>query len=415
MNPAPGAVEDLLRELAPQVLAALVRRRGDFADAEDAVQEALVAAALEWPVSGLPDNPRGWLLTVADRRLIDGWRSDSARRRREVADGAEWVAGDVPAVVDRDDSLELLLLCCHPALTRPSQVALTLRAVGGLTTEEIASAYLVPTATIAQRISRAKASIRADGARFERPGPTELPQRVAAVAEVLYLVFTEGHTASSGTSLVRVDLSAEAIRLARMLHTAVARDESLADLRGEAAGLLALMLLTDARRAARVGVHGELVPLAEQDRTRWDPGLVAEGVALVTHALASEVLGPYQVQAAISAVHAEAPGLDATDWPQILALYDVLAGLAPGPMVSLNRVVALAMVEGPLAGLLALEVTSADPALAGHHRVRAVRAQLLELAGQPHEARTEYLAAARMTRSIPERTYLEARAARLGD
>lgn len=414
MSPASTAVGDLLRDLAPQVLAALVRRRGAFADAEDAVQEALVAATLDWADRGIPDNPRGWLLTVADRRLIDGWRSEAARRRREWSDHEERSAAENELAAEVDDSLELLLLCCHPVLTRSSQVALTLRAVGGLSTEQIASAYLVPTATIAQRISRAKASVRAAGGRFERPGPDELPARVEAVAEVLYLVFTEGHTASSGENLIRLDLSAEAIRLTRMLSAAVTRDPGQAAFRGEAAGLLALMLLTDARRAARVGTRGELVPLDAQDRTRWDPDLVAEGVDLVTRALATERLGPYQVQAAIAAVHAEAPDVAATDWPQILALYDLLVQLAPGPMVSLNRVVALAMVDGPGAGLLALEAIAADPALAGHHRVAAVRAQLLELAGQPAAARAEYLEAARTSRSIPERAYLEARAARLG-
>jgi RNA polymerase sigma factor (sigma-70 family) len=409
-------VEELLRALAPQVLGILARRWGDFADAEDAVQEALIAAAVEWPVRGLPGEPRGWLIRVAERRLMDAWRSTSARRRREAVDAR--LAGDQdragPGPLTRDDSLELLLLCCHPALTRPSQVALTLRAVGGLTTGEIAKAYLVPETTIAQRISRAKAAIKAAGARFERPCATALPARIAAVAEVLYLVFTEGHTASSGGDLVRLDLTAEAIRLARLLRAGVAADPALAGLRGEASGLLALMLLTDARRPARLDAAGELVPLGEQDRASWDAAMIAEGVALVSAALSREVIGPYQLQAAIAAVHDEAGSVADTDWREILALYDLLAVLGPGPMVSLNRVVALAMVEGPEVGLLALEVTAVDPALAGHHRVHAVRAQLLERSGEPELAGREYREAARLTRSLPERRYLDRRAARLG-
>ncbi len=404
-------VEGLLRRLAPRALGILVRRRGDFSAAEDAVQEALIAAATGWPSRGLPREPLAWLVTAADRRLVDAWRSEHSRRRREAVAAAEPVP---PAEEAVDDSLELFLLCCHPALTRASQVALTLRAVGGLTTAEIARAFLVPEATIAQRISRAKAGIRAAGARFERPGDAELPARVAAVAEVLYLVFTEGHTASAGPSLVRVDLTAEAIRLARLLRARVDAEEALRPLRGEAAGLLALMLLTDARRHARVDAAGRLVPLALQDRSAWDAAQIAEGVALLTRSLATERLGPYQLQAAIAAVHAEAPSVEDTDWREVLALYDLLAVLAPGPMVSLNRCVALAMVEGAAEGLRALDAAAADPHFAGHHRVHAVRAELLERVGERGPAREEYRRAARGTRSEPERRHLEARAARLG-
>lgn len=404
-------VEGLLRRLAPRALGILVRRRGDFSAAEDAVQEALIAAATGWPSRGRPREPLAWLVTAADRRLVDAWRSEHSRRRREAVAAAEPVP---PAEEAVDDSLELFLLCCHPALTRASQVALTLRAVGGLTTAEIARAFLVPEATIAQRISRAKAGIRAAGARFERPGDAELPARVAAVPEVLYLVFTEGHTASAGPSLVRVDLTAEAIRLARLLRARVDAEEALRPLRGEAAGLLALMLLTDARRHARIDAAGRLVPLALQDRSAWDAAQIAEGVALLTRSLATERLGPYQLQAAIAAVHAEAPSVEDTDWREVLALYDLLAVLAPGPMVSLNRCVAVAMVEGPAEGLRALDAAAADPHLAGHHRVHAVRAELLERVGERGPAREEYRRAARGTRSEPERRHLEARAAGLG-
>ncbi|MER7330505.1 MULTISPECIES: DUF6596 domain-containing protein [unclassified Micromonospora] len=405
-------VEDLLRDLAPQVLGLLVRRHGQFDAAEDAVQEALLAAAMQWPEQGVPDNPRAWLLTVAGRRLTDEWRSERARRDREVAVAVREPAyATVAPAADEeppagDDTLTLLFLCCHPALARSAQVALTLRAVGGLTTAQIARAHLVPEATMSQRIRRAKQRIEATGARFTMPAPAERDERLRTVLQVLYLVFNEGYTASSGPDLHRADLTAEAIRLARTLHRLLPDD-------GEVTGLLALMLLTDAHRAARTGPAGELVPLAEQDRGRWDAAAIAEGIALVTEALTWSPPGPYQLQAAIAAVHAEAPSAELTDWPQILALYRLLARIAPNPMITLNQAVAVAMVDGPRAGLALLAPLDADDRTAGHHRLAAVRAHLLELAGEPRAARAAYLAAARGTTSLPEQRYLELRAARL--
>ncbi|HEY7048350.1 MAG TPA: DUF6596 domain-containing protein [Jatrophihabitantaceae bacterium] len=395
-------VDDQLRELAPQVLAALVRRGGDFETSEDAVQEALLAAATQWPDEGVPDNPRAWLITVASRRRIELWRNESARRRREEAAAAMPEPAPVPEV---DDTLTLLLLCGHPALTAASQVALTLRAVGGLRTDEIARAFLVPEATIGQRISRAKQRIKASGATFSPPAPDELPARMAAVRHVLYLIFTEGHTASSGTALHRVELTTEAIRLTRQLH-ALRPDD------GEVAGLLALMLLTEGRRPARTDPGGALVPLAEQDRRRWDAAAIAEGTALITDALAHAPIGPFQLQAAIAAVHAEAATADDTDWPQILTLYDLLASIAPGPMVTLNRIVAVAMVDGPAIALDQLDAAARDPALAGHYRVDAVRAHLLDRAGDHDSAREHYRRAAQRTLSLPEQQYLQSRANR---
>jgi RNA polymerase sigma factor (sigma-70 family) len=390
---------ELLRTLAPQVLAALVRRYGDFDACEDAVQEALLAAYRQWPSSGIPDNPKAWLITTASRRRIEQWRSDTARRRREE-EVALAEPPEPPPVPDVDDTLTVLLLCCHPSLPRQSQVALTLRAVGGLTTAEIARAFLVPEPTIGQRISRAKRSLR--GARF---GPPE-PSRLAAVLQVLYLIFTEGHTASSGDELNRVDLTTEAIRLTRRLHASLPED-------GEVTGLLALMLLTEARRPARVSPSGALVPLDAQDRALWNAELIEEGTALITGALTSAPVGPYQLQAAIAAVHAEAKTAAETDWKQILTLYDLLRVVAPGPMVTLNRVVALAQVNGPAAGLAELTTAAADPALATHHRVDAVRGHLLELSGDLAGAREAYEAAAGRTLSLPEQEYLRAQAARL--
>ena len=410
----PAEVEDLLRELAPQVLAALVRRYGQFDLCEDAVQEALLAAAVRWPADGVPEHPRGWLVTVASRRMTDQVRADSARRRREetvaarspadelVAPGAD---ADLPSAAD--DTLTLLFLCCHPALSPASQVALTLRAVGGLTTAQVAAAFLVPEATMAQRISRAKQSIKAAGARFAPPPAEERADRLRVVLQVLYLIFNEGYAASSGPDLQRADLTTEAIRLARELHRLLPSD-------GEVAGLLALMLLTDARRPARTLPDGSLVPLASQDRSRWDAAAIAEGVALITAALARAPIGPYQVQAAIAAVHDEAARAEDTDWPQILVLYELLERLAPGPVVTLNHAVALAMVRGPRAGLDLLTTLDDDGRLAGHHRLDAVRAHLLELAGDPAAARVHYRAAARRTTSLPEQRYLEGRAASLG-
>jgi RNA polymerase sigma factor (sigma-70 family) len=400
-----SSIDGILRAQAPQVLAAVVRKYGDFDSSEDAVQEALLAASEQWPTQGLPDNPRAWLITVASRRRIATLRSETARRRREEAAAALAPVDTVPAPAS-DDTLTLLLLCCHPALTRPSQVALTLRAVGGLTTAEIARAFLVPEKTIAQRISRAKQRIKATGAAFGLPSEGERPARITAVLEVMYLIFNEGYTATSGTHLHRVELTAEAIRLTRQLHELLPGD-------GEVAGLLALMLLTDARRPARLRSDGALVPLAEQDRATWDRGAITEGVALLTSALSTAPIGPYQIQAAIAAVHDEAHRAEDTDWPQILALYDHLQALAPGPMVTLNRIVALAMVHGPQAGLIELDREGTDPALAEHHRVDAVRAHLLDLAGDRAGARRYYESAARRTLSLPEQRYLRSRAARL--
>jgi RNA polymerase sigma factor (sigma-70 family) len=396
--------EDLLRELAPQVLGALVRRYGSFDASEDAVQEALLAAATQWPDQGVPENPRAWLVTVATRRLVDGWRSESARRHRE-----EHVAVlDVPepaAAPGQDDTLRLLFLCCHPSLSVPSQLALTLRAVGGLTTAEIANAFLVPEPTMAQRISRAKQTIRDAGARFDLP-ETERADRLRVVLYALYLMFNEGYTTSAGPSLHRADLTSEAIRLARLLRR-------LAPEEGEAAGLLALMLLTDARRAARTTAGGELVPLAEQDRALWDRTQVQEGVQILSDTLGRGAIGPYQVQAAIAAIHDEAPSAEETDWPQILALYDVLEQVSPGPVVTLNRAVAVAMVDGPRAGLALLGTLDADDRMANTHRLEAVRGHLLEMAGEPDAARESYRRAARMTASVPEQRYLAMRASRL--
>ena len=407
-------VEELLRELAPQVTGTLVRRYGQFDLSEDAVQEALLAAAVQWPEAGIPERPRGWLVTVASRRLTDQVRGESARRRREETVAArspadELVApgpdADLPAA--NYDTLTLLFLCCHPALSPPSQVALTLRAVGGLTTAQVARAFLVPEATMAQRISRAKQRIKAAGARFAMPPPAERAERLRVVLQVLYLIFNEGYAASSGPDLQRADLTSEAIRLTRELQRLLPED-------GEVAGLLALMLLTDARRPARTRPDGSLVPLAEQDRSRWDAGAIAEGVALVTGTLARAPLGPYQLQAAIAAVHDEAARAEDTDWRQILVLYELLERVAPSPVVTLNHAVAVAMVRGPRAGLELLATLDGDDRLAGHHRLDAVRAHLLELAGDREAARQHYRAAARATTSLPEQRYLESRAARLG-
>jgi RNA polymerase sigma factor (sigma-70 family) len=408
---ADAAVARLLRDLAPQVLGAVARRHGDFDAAEDAVQEALVAAATQWPAHGIPQNPRGWLYHVALRRITDHLRSEMARRRREDAVAtqvwAEWAFVPPPEVeigVDGDDTLMLLFMCCHPALTPASAIALTLRAVGGLTTAEIASAFLVPEATMAQRISRAKASIKSSRVPFSMPAGAERAERLGAVLHVLYLIFNEGYASSSGPHLQRTDLSNEAIRLARTLHGLLPDD-------AEVAGLLALMLLTDARRAARTGPSGELIPLDEQDRTLWDPRLIAEGVALVSDALSRGSVGAYQLQAAVAAVHDESARAEDTDWPQILALYRVLERMSDNPMVSLNRAIAAAMVDGPEAGLELLKPL--DARLPGHYRLDAVRAHLHERLGDAERAIAHYRAAAERTASIPERDYLTLKAARL--
>jgi RNA polymerase sigma factor (sigma-70 family) len=401
------AVEDLLHELAPQVLGALVRRYGHFDACEDAVQEALLAATVQWPDDGLPRNPRGWLITVASRRVTDQLRSDQARRRREDTTVALALRGE-PEAPDRDDTLTLLFLCCHPALSPASQLALTLRAVGGLTTAQIANAFLVPEATMAQRISRAKQRIKTTSIPFELPPEPERADRLRVVMHVLYLVFNEGYTATSGPHLHRTGLTGEAIRLTRVMHELLPED-------GEVTGLLALMLLTDARRPARTKPDGSLVPLEEQDRSRWDQEAIREGVALITNSLAEAPIGPYQLQAAIAAVHDEAATAADTDWRQILGLYDLLERLAPNPMVTLNRAVAVAMVRGPEAALDVLATLDADERMAGHYRLAAVRAHMWEMAGDRRAARSGYQEAARRTTSIPERRYLESRADRLRD
>jgi RNA polymerase sigma factor (sigma-70 family) len=402
-GPGPG-FEPLLRELAPRVLGVLVRRHGQFDLCEDAVQEALLAAATQWPASGLPANPTGWLITTASRRLVETWRSETARQRRE-RDYALQASSPTPPAPADDDSLALLFLCCHPTLAVPSQVTLILRAVGGLSTAEIARGLLLPESTVAQRVSRAKARIKAAGAQFRAPAEAERDRRLPAVTRVLYLIFNEGYTTSSGPALQRVELTAEAIRLTRQLRQRLPGE-------GEVAGLLALMLLTDARRAARTRPDGALVPLAEQDRRRWDAAAIREGTELITTTLAEAPIGPYQLQAAIAAVHDEAACAQDTDWPQILALYDLLAALAPGPMVSLNRVVAIAMTRGAAAGLQALAAAEADPALAGHQRVPAVRAHLLEMAGDRRSAAGQYRLAAQRALNVPEQRYLSMRADR---
>jgi RNA polymerase sigma factor (sigma-70 family) len=403
--------ERILRELAPQVLAAVVRRHGRFDLAEDATQEALIAAAQQWPAAGVPDNPRGWLIAVATRRLIDALRAEAARSRREEAafvqeppagDGD----GDGDGKCDEDDTLALLFLCCHPALSPPSQLALTLRAVGGLNTAQIANAFLVPEATMAQRISRAKATIADAGACFEVPPEEGRAARLGVVLHVLYLIFNEGYTTTSGERLQRRELAREAIRLTRMTLALEPGD-------GEVAGLLALMLLTQARSGARERADGTLIPLAEQDRLRWDGALLEEGTQLIQQTLSWARLGPYQLQAAIAAVHAEAATAADTDWPQVLKLYDLLHALAPSPVVTLNRAVAVAMVDGPRAGLAALDTLDGDRRLASHHRLASVRAHLQEMAGDAQAALAGYEDAARRTTSVPEQRYLRGQAERL--
>ncbi|GAA1982807.1 RNA polymerase sigma factor [Amycolatopsis minnesotensis] len=404
-------VEDLLRRCAPQVLGALVRRYGHFDTAEDAVQESLLAAATQWPSDGLPENPLGWLITVASRRLTDLLRSQQSRQRREDAVARQVLPGDwLAPAADRqepegDDTLIVLFLCCHPSLTPASQIALTLRAVGGLGTAEIARAFLVPESTMTRRITRAKQRVKDSGVPFRMPSGPDRADRLAAVLHALYLIFNEGYASTSGPSLRRPELSVEAIRLTRMLRALLPDD-------GEVAGLLALMLLTDARRLARTGSDGELVPMAEQDRSRWDADQIAEGVALISEALPRGGAGPYQLQAAIAAVHDEAASAEETDWAQITALYEVLLRLADNPVVSLNHAVAVAMSKGPEAGLELLDNLERDAALTDH-RPLAVRAHLMEMSGKPEAAREAYLAAAERALSLPQRRYLFGKAARL--
>jgi RNA polymerase sigma factor (sigma-70 family) len=403
---------ELLRRLAPQVLGAVVRRYGHFDAAEDATQEALVAAAVQWPRDGIPDNPRGWLIIVASRRLTDLLRSEQARRRREEAVAGwalpdEWLApaADRPPS-ESDDTLILLFMCCHPALSATSQLALTLRAVGGLATAEIARAFLVPEATMTRRISRAKQLIKDSGIPFGMPRGAERAERLGVVLHVLYLIFNEGYASTSGPSLQRGELAAEAIRLARMVRRLLPADS-------EVAGLLALMLLTDARRPARTGPDGELIPMAEQDRSRWNSAQITEGVSLITAALPRGPVGPYQLQAAIAAIHDEAASAEATDWPQIMALYELLMQTSDNPVIALNHAVAVAMSRGPRAGLGLLGRLQADGRIAGDHRIHAVRAHLLEMSGDHVAARESYLEAARQTTNLPQRRYLHARADRL--
>ena len=410
---ATNVPEHLLRELAPQVLGAVVRRYGNFAAAEDSVQEALLAAAMQWPDEGVPDNPRGWLIHVAARRMTDQLRSEIARRRRETEahrqepPGADLAPPPEDAELgEHDDTLLLLFMCCHPVLTPASAIALTLRAVGGLTTAEIANAYLVPEATMAQRISRAKQMIKDSGVPFAMPTEQESAERLASVLHVLYLIFNEGYASSIGEELQRSDLVAEALRLTRAVHGLLPDDS-------EVAGLLALMLLTDARRAARTGADGELIPLAKQDRSLWDRALIDEGIALISATLSRGSIGAYQLQAAIAAVHDEALRAEDTDWPQVLALYGLLERMSDNPMVTLNRAVAVAMAHGPRAGLELLATLADDPRLRDHYRLAAVRAHMHEMAGDSDAAVADYLAAARRTASVPERDYLSAQAARL--
>jgi RNA polymerase sigma factor (sigma-70 family) len=402
--------EHLLRELAPQVLGVIARRFRDFTSAEDAVQEAMLAAFTQWPQQGVPENPRGWLIHVASRRMTDQQRSEIARRQREtaVASDTETVApsGDIESDMDPDDTLILLFMCCHPALTSSSAIALTLRAVGGLTTAEIANAFLVPEATMAQRISRAKQNIKTSGLPFRMPALVERAERRAAVLHVLYLIFSEGYTSSIGPHLQRLDLAREAIRLTRCAKALLPDD-------AEVAGLLALMLLTDARRAARTGPDEELISLNKQDRTLWDRAEISEGVELLTAALSKGSVGLYQLQAAVAAVHDEASRAEDTDWPQILALYELLKRVSPSPMVTLNHAIAAAMVHGPSKGLELLKTLDGDGRLAEHHRLDAVRAHLLEMHGDRESAVSHYRTASGRTTSIPERNYLMAQAARL--
>jgi RNA polymerase sigma factor (sigma-70 family) len=405
-----AGIEHLLRELAPQVLGAVARRFRDFSSAEDAVQEAMIAAFKHWPQEGVPANPRGWLIQVAGRRLTDHVRSEIARRERETAVAVELETFspdiEIEAEMDPDDTLILLFMCCHPALTASSAIALTLRAVGGLTTAEITNAFLVPQATMAQRISRAKQTIKASGVPFRLPSPPERTERLPAVLHVLYLIFSEGYASSTGSHLQRLDLAREAIRLTRNTRMLLPDNP-------EIAGLLALMLLTHARRAARTGTDEELIPLDRQDRTLWDCTEIAEGIELLTAVLSKGSVGLYQLQAAIAAVHDEAERVEDTDWPQIMALYELLRRVCPSPMVTLNHAIAAAMVHGPAKSLVLLRALDSDPRIAGHYRLDAVRAHLFEKMGDHEAAIKHYRIAATRTTSIPERNYLLTQAARL--
>jgi RNA polymerase sigma factor (sigma-70 family) len=403
-------IEHLLRELAPQVVGVVARRFRDFSSAEDAVQEAMLAAFTQWPQVGIPENPRGWLITVSLRRMTDTVRSEMARRQRETAMTTEEEPTVEPAELETDmdpeDTLVLLFMCCHPALSTSSAIALTLRAVGGLTTAEIANAFMVPEATMAQRISRAKQSIKASKVSFRLPTPQERRERLPTVLHVLYLIFSEGYASSIGAHLQRLDLAREAIRLTRSARALLPGD-------AEIAGLLALMLLTNARRAARTGPREELIPLDKQNRSLWDGAEITEGTDLLTLALSKGAVGLYQLQAAIAAVHDEATRPEDTDWPQILALYELLQRVAPSPMVTLNHAIAVAMVHGPERGLERLRALDSDERLAGHYRLDAVRGHLFEMLGDLERAVQHYRTAATKTTSLPEQNYLMTQAARL--
>ncbi len=411
MTTPDSEIEDLRRHLAPQVLGAVVRRYGHFDTADDATQEALIAATLQWPKTGIPDNPRAWLIAVASRKRTDLLRSEQARQRREdtVAQRTlpdQWLAAADEPASESDDTLILLFMCCHPSLSPASQIALTLRAIGGLTTTEIAHAFLVPEETMTRRITRAKQRINESGVPFRMPPEPERPQTLSAVLHVLYLIFNEGYASTSGPSLHRSDLASEAIRLTRMVHRLLP-DET------EVAGLLALMLLTDARRPARTGPAGALIPMAEQDRGLWNAAYIAEGVALITDALPRGAPGSYQLQAAIAALDDEASSAEETDWPQIVALYELLLQISDNPVVALNRAVAIAMARGAEEGLELLDQLQADERIAADHRFHAARAHLLEMVGQYVAAHDAYLAAARRATNLPPQRHLHLRAARI--
>lgn len=395
----------LFKDLSPRILGALVRRYRDLQACEDALQEALLQAAQSWPRTGVPDDPRAWLIHVANRRMVDVVRSETSRRLREEVvvsvvpvDEQLALAADEALSQERDDSLELLFMCCQPSLTSASAIALTLRAVGGLTTAEIARAFIVPEMTMAQRLSRARQTLKDAGVQ-----EVDRRARLPSVMHVLYLIFNEGYVASAGDDVHRVDLAEEAIRLTRMLRRSLPAEP-------EVMGLLALMLLTDARRDARTGASGEVIPLDAQDRTKWNRAQIEEGSALVESAFNQRDVGAYQLQAAIASLHDEASSTETTDWPQIIELYSALLKLTPSPMVALNRAIAVSMVEGPRAGLELISTLNFD-----HYRVDATRAHLLEKLGEVSEAVTLYRRAADRTDSTPERNHLLLKAAQLAE
>jgi RNA polymerase sigma-70 factor (ECF subfamily) len=411
----PEALEDIFRREAGRCTATLIRILGDIDLAEDAVAEAFAIAAERWPTAGVPPNPGGWITTTARNRAIDRLRRESTRDERQQAahrlhtddmePDPDPELADLDQLVDvvPDDQLRLMFLCCHPSLAADAQVALTLRLLGGLETPEIARAFVVPEATMAQRIVRAKRKLRDNHAPYRVPRAAELPDRLAAVLAAVYLIYTEGHTATSGATLTRVDLSQEAIRLGRVL-TELMPDEP------EAVGLLALMLLTESRRPARTAPDGSMVRLADQDRSLWDRGLVTEGHALVRACLRRNAPGPFQIQAAIAAVHADAPTAEATDWSQIVALYDQLYAVRPDAVVAMHRAIAIGELDGPGAGLLALDLLEADE-LADYQPYHAARADLLARVGRAGEADVAYARAIELTTNATERAFLEAQRA----